>query len=732
MVSVNKKLGKKSFKFALTKWVKFCMMRPLFNNVKEKEKSMSLETFFKPASIAVVGVSADASKLGSVIFNNVIDAGFEGKLIGVNPKLAGTEVFGKPVVGSVRDITEPVDLVVVVVPAKFTMPVIDDCIANGTKNISIITAGFGEVGNHDLEDEIARKCIENGINLLGPNCLGHISTFDKVNASFADGFPDLGNVAFVSQSGAYCSAIMDWAREKGIGFSHFISIGNKAVLGEDGLLNALQHDPNTKAFVFYLESLKNGKEFLRVLKEVSKTKPVVILEPGKSQKAQAASLSHTGSLALNYRVLEIALQGSGAIQAYTTREMFGLLEILQFAHHNEFDGKLAVLTNAGGVGVLTSDLCEDAGLDLARPSDATIEKLKAALPAEAALGNPIDVIGDARADRYEVALKILCESGEYKNILVLLTPQMVTDAKGTAEAIVRIAPQYKNVNIFAAFVGGVKVKEGREILDANKILNYEYPIDIVRLLGMLKAQMKFRGVEDVKVALNEVPADIKNAVAAAKAEGLASLPQSTVNMIMDHYGIDYPKSGNFTDKAEALAFCQRFFPSPVVLKLSAPDALHKTEMKGIYLNIHDEATFNEAWDGLNGSIQKFALKGASVLIQEMIVKASETIVGVNSDKNFGRVMVFGTGGIYTEVMKDTTLRILPANDFDAMIKETKIGTILNGVRGEEPKAVEPLKETLAKVQQLVLEIPEISAIDGNPVLVTKDRAVVVDFKMLLK
>ena len=203
-------------------------------------------------------------------------------------------------------------------------------------------------------------------------------------------------------------------------------------------------------------------------------------------------------------------------------------------------------------------------------------------------------------------------------------------------------------------------------------------------------------------------------------------------MIMDHYGIDYPKSGNFTDKAAALAFCQKIFPAPVVLKLSAPDALHKTEMKGIYLNVHDEATFNEAWDGLNGSIQKFQLKGASVLIQEMIVKATETIVGVNSDKNFGRVMVFGTGGIYTEVMKDTALRILPAADFDAMIKETKVGTILNGVRGEEPKAVGPLKNTLQKVQQVVLEIPEITAIDGNPVLVTKDRAVVVDFKMLLK
>lgn len=691
-----------------------------------------LETFFNPASVAVVGVSSDTKKLGAVIFQNLIDAGFKGKLYGVNPKAAGQELFGKPCVASVRDIAEPVELVVVVVPAKFTMPVIDDCIANGTKNISIITAGFGEVGNHELEDEIARKCIENGINLLGPNCLGHISTFDNLNASFADGFPDRGNVAFVSQSGAYCSAILDWAREKGIGFSHFISIGNKAVLGEDKLLEALQHDPNTTAFVFYLESLKNGKVFLDVIKEVSKTKPVVIMEPGKSQKAQAASLSHTGSLAPNYRVLEIALQRSGAIQAYTTREMFGLLEVLQYANHKEFDGKVAVLTNAGGVGVLTSDLCEDAGLDLATPSQKTIDALKAGLPAESAFGNPIDVIGDARADRYEFALKVLCESGEYKNIIVLLTPQMVTESKETAEAIARIAPQYKNVNIFSVFVGGLKVKEGRKVLDGAHLLNYEYPIDIVRLLGMLKAQMAYKNVQHVDVPTNEVPQAIRAAVADAKVQGLASLPQNVVNMIMDHYGIDYPKSGNFTDKAAALAFCQKIFPAPVVLKLSAPDALHKTEMKGIYLNVHDESTFNEAWDGLNGSIQKFQLKGASVLIQEMIVKATETIVGVNSDKNFGRVMVFGTGGIYTEVMKDTALRILPAADFDAMIKETKVGTILNGVRGEEPKAVGPLKNTLQKVQQVVLEIPEITAIDGNPVLVTKDRAVVVDFKMLLK
>ena len=693
---------------------------------------MALDSFFAPKSIAVVGVSSDPTKLGSVVFNNVIDAGFTGKLYGVNPKLAGQEVYGKPCYASTRDIPEAVDLVVLLVPARFCEAAVDDAIANGAKNISIITAGFGEVGNHDLEKSIAEKCLNAGINLLGPNCLGHISTFDNTNASFADGFPDKGNVAFISQSGAYCSAILDWAREKGIGFSHFISIGNKALMGEDTLLKALADDKNTTAFVFYLESLKNGKEFLKVLKEVSKTKPCVIMEPGKSQKAQAASLSHTGSLAPNYRVLEIALQRSGAIQAYTTRELFGLLEILQFAHHKEFDGSVAVLTNAGGVGVLTSDLCEDAKLDLARPSEKTIEALRAVLTPEASLGNPIDVVGDARADRYESALRVLCESKEYKNILVLLTPQMVTDAPGTAEAIVKLAPLYKDVNIFAVFVGGGKVKAGRQILEANKILNYEYPIDIVRLLGMLKAQMAFRGVQDVQVATQPVPENIRSAVASAKEQGLASLPQATVNMIMDHYGIDYPKSGNFTNKEEAKAFCDKIFPAPVVLKLSAPDALHKTEMKGIYLNVHDEATFNEAFDGLTATIQKFELKNASVLIQEMIVKATETIIGVNSDKNFGRVMVFGTGGIYTEIMKDTTLRILPADDFDAMIKETKVGTILNGVRGEEPKAVKPLADTLKKIQQVVLEIPEITSIDANPALITKDRAVVVDFKMLLK
>ncbi len=691
-----------------------------------------LESFFNPQSVAVVGVSKDTTKLSALVFQNLLDAGFKGELFAVNPRYAGETIYGKPCVAALKDITKPLDLVVVLVPVARTMAVIDDAIENGAKNISVITAGFGEVGNHELEDAIAEKCRTNGINLLGPNCLGHIATYNHLNASFADGFPKPGPVAFISQSGAYCSAIMDWAKEKGIGFSHFISIGNKALLAEDTLLNALKDDPDTKAFVFYLESLKNGPAFLEAVRNVSQTKPVVIMEPGKSQKAQAASLSHTGSLAPNYRVLEIALKNAGAIQAYNTRELFGLLELLQSCRHTEFDGPLAVLTNAGGVGVLTSDLCEEAGIDLKRPSDRMIDVLKQHLPAESAFGNPIDIIGDAKADRYETALDLICQSGEYKNVLVLLTPQSSTDAPGTADAVVRMAQKYPNINIFCVFLGGDVVSKGISILKENKILTYEYPVDIIRLLGLLKEQMKYRNRAAAVYPSSKADSEILTAVHAAKEQGLASLPQEIVTKIMDVYGLDYPKSGNFTDKAAALDFCRQIFPAPVVLKLSAPDALHKTEMKGIYLNICDEVAFNDAWNGLSASIEKFALKGASILIQEMIVKATETIVGVNSDKTFGRVMVFGTGGIYTEVLKDTTLRILPATDFDKMISETKVGTILNGVRGESPKAVEKVIETLKKIQNIVLDIPEITAIDANPVLVTGTRAVVVDFKMMLK
>ena len=690
-----------------------------------------LESFFNPKSVAVIGVSADPKKLGSLIFNNLKNANYKGKLYPVNTRVGGQELYGYMSFKNVREIPEPLDLVIVVVAAKFCSSVVDDCIANGTKNISIIAAGFSEIGNNKLETEIGEKCLKNNINLLGPNCLGHISTFTDLNASFADGYPEKGNVAFISQSGAYCCAMLDWAKKKKIGFSHFISIGNKTIFGEDQILSDLKDDVNTKFFTFYLENLKNGKNFLKIVNEVSKKKPCIILEPGKSQKAKMASLSHTGSLAPNYKILQIALKNAGAIQAKDTRELFGLIETLVHSHHHNFEGSIAIVTNAGGAGVLSSDLCEDNGLLLEKPSENTIEKLKKVLPDMSSFNNPIDVVGDAKADRYENALRIICESGEYKNILVILTPQLGTDSKGTAESIVKLYSEFPNINIYTSFIGGNRVQVGIDILVENNIINFDFPADCIRLLGLLHKQTK-KSDTIMEIEKGEISEEIKTKINKLKEEGAPSLPQDIVNIIMDTYQIDHPKHGNFTDKDKALEFCKTLFPHSIVMKLSSPDAIHKTEMKGIFLDVKDEVQFNHSWDNLMDSIRNYKLTNASILIQEMIFKSNEAIIGVNTDNTFGKIMIFGMGGIYTEVMQDFSLRILPTNEFEEMINETKIGKILKGVRGEEPKALKEVIGTLHKVQKIALDFPEIASIDINPILITKERAIVADFKILLK
>ena len=693
-----------------------------------------LESFFNPKSIAVVGVSEDPKKLGSLIFHNVKNANFKGNLYPINSRIGGKILYGYQSYKSVKEIKEPLDLAVFVIAAKFCSATVDDCIINGTKNISIIAAGFSEVGNTKLEKEIAEKCAKNNINLLGPNCLGHISTFTGLNASFTDGYPKKGNVAFISQSGAYCCAMLDWAEKKNIGFSHFISIGNKAMLAEDKLLSCLKDDKNTKIFAFYLESLKNGKDFLKTLSEVSSKKPCLIMEPGRSNKAQMASLSHTGSLTPNYKILQIAFKNAGAIQARNTRELFSLIETLEYSHHYQFEGSLCIMTNGGGAGVVSTDLCEENKILLEKPSDKIIELLKKELPPICSLANPIDILGDAKADRYEKTLKIILESGEYKNIFIILTPQLGTQAKETAEVIVKLYKEYPNINIFTTFIGGNKVQPGIDVLKANNVINFDYPVDGINLLGLLFNRGKQGDNKmEIEIENKSINVDIKNKIIKAKEEGLPSLPQDIVNEIMDFYHIPYPKSANFTDKNLALDFCKKIFPSPVVMKISSPDAIHKTEMKGIFVGINDKKQFESAFESLMNIITNKKLKNASVLIQEMVNRsAKEAIIGMNTDSNFGKIIIFGTGGIYTEVYDDISLRILPNHNFKEMINETKLGKILNGVRGAKPKNIQGVVDILEAIQKITFDFPEICSIDINPLMIMEDKAYVVDFKILLK
>ena len=695
-----------------------------------------LETFFNPKSIAVVGVSEDHTKLGSLIFHNILSAKFKGNLYPVNSRIGGKMLYGYQSYKSIKEIKESLDLAILVISSKFCSSTVDDCIANGTKNISIIASGFSEIGNNKLENEIAEKCLKNNINLLGPNCLGHISTFTNLNASFTDGYPNKGNVAFISQSGAYCCAMLDWSLKKKIGFSHFLSIGNKSLLSEDKLLSYLKDDPNTKIFAFYLESIKNGKVFLKILSQISSKKPCIVLEPGKSNKAQMASLSHTGGLAPNYKILELAYKNAGVIQAHNTRELFGLIEILVSSHHNNFNGSLAIITNGGGAGVISSDLCVENNISLEKPSLNIINKLKNDLPPMCTLNNPIDILGDAKADRYEKTLKIICESGEYKNIFIICTPQLGTDEKGTGEVISKLYNEYPNINFYTSFIGGNKVQIGKDILKKNNVINFDYPVDCINLLGLLfnrKNNIDKNDNIDKEIEYKPINENIGKNIKKAKEEGLLSLPQKTVNEIMDYYNINHPKSENFIDKLKALDFCKTIFPNPVVLKLSSPNAIHKTEMKGIFVGIQDEKQFESAFDSLHKIITNNQLKDGNILIQEMVNRnANEAIIGMNTDPNFGKIMIFGTGGIYTEIYDDISLAILPNNNFKEIINETKLGKILNGVRGEKPKNIQSVIDILKSIQKITFDFPEICSIDINPLMITEDKAYVVDFKVLLK
>ena len=696
-----------------------------------------LDSFFNPKSIGVIGVSTESHKLGAIIFNAIISYGFKGDLYAINPKAGGQILYSKKCYKSLNEIFTPLDLVIIVVPSKACLKSVEDCIKNKCKNISIIAAGFGETGNKELEEKIGKMCLDNNINLLGPNSLGHISTFNNLNASFVDGIPKKGNICFISQSGAYCSSMLDWANKKNIGFSYFISIGNKVLLNEYILLKYLMKDENTKIFCFYLESISVGTKFFELIKQISYQKPCIFLIPGKSKKAQEASKSHTGSMAPNYTILENIIKYSGGIQAKNTREFFGYLEILSLSNYPHYGGRIAVITNGGGVGVLSSDLCDENGLEQIEPPKEIQTELKSFLPISASLKNPIDILGDARGDLYKKTLEVFLKYDFYSQILVLLTPQKSTEPKKTAESIIELVEKYKNkkINVFTSFIGGVFLEESINLLQKNNIMNFEYPCDCLKLLGNLKKQEIFREKSDFTFnpKKTEIPQNIRNLISQSINKGDTSLPQNVVNMILKLYNIYSLINELFTDKNLALNYIKQYFgEKSFVLKLSAPEAIHKTDINGIYMNIHDEKTFSEGWDNLIKVINENEIKDWKIMIQEMVKNSVEVIVGVHTDNNFGKIMIFGSGGIYTEIFKDTTIRILPYENLSEMIGETKIGKILYGVRGEKPKFIEGLVKCMENLQRIALDIPEIQSIDANPILVTEDRAEIVDLKILLK
>lgn len=694
------------------------------------------EMFTEPQGVAVIGASTSPDKLGYQVLQNVIQYGYEGAVYPINP--TAPEILGLKAYASVLDCPDPIDLAVVLVPNKAVPAVMEQCGQRGLKGAVVITAGFREVGPHGkaLEQQVIDILHKYGMRMIGPNVLGIIDTVCKLNASFAAGMPRRGKIAFMSQSGALCTSILDMAQGQGIGFSRFYSIGNKADINELDLVTAWAEDPETRAIMGYLEGISNGPEFIRVASQVTRHKPIIAIKSGTTSAGSAAVSSHTGTLAGSEAAYDAAFKQSGIIRAGSVQDLFDYAQA--FARQPLLESPaIAVITNAGGPGIMASDAIEHAGLRLASLTQETKQALQAKLPAAASVANPVDVLGDALADRYAMAIEIVLADPNVGALMVVLTPQTMTQIPETAEALGRLSKQYGKP-CFGAFMGDAAIKKGVEVLREYQVPNYQVP---ERAVAAIAAMWHYRGwLNTPPLQVEEYQVDrvkVKEVFARVRAEGRVTIGDAEARDILEAYGIPLPKSGLATTADEAVALAESI-GYPVVMKIASPDILHKSDIGGIKLNITSASEVRDAFDLLVYRGQRFMPDAIiwGCQVQQMVKGGREVIIGVNRDPQFGPLIMFGLGGIYVEALKDVTFRVAPIDRRNAteMLGEIRSYKLLRGVRGEKPSDQAAIVDTLLRISQLVSDFPEVVELDINPLMVFEQgRGVLgIDMRLALK
>lgn len=693
-----------------------------------------LEAFFSPNGVAVIGASTDPSKLGYAILQNVLDSGYGGNVFAVNPK--ADEILGVPTYASVTDIPEQVDLVVVVVPARFVESVIQESGEKGVKGAIIITAGFREIGieGKRSEERIVERAAEYGITLLGPNCLGLIDTIIPLNASFAASFPDEGEIAFMSQSGALCTAILDWAIPNGIGFSRFVSLGNKADLSELDFIKAWREDPKTNVILAYLEGVVDGGEFLKEARKTTREKPIIALKSGTTDAGQKAVSSHTGTLAGSERAYDAAFTQAGVLRADSVQDIFDFA--VAFAYQGRIAGpNVAVVTNAGGPGIMATDAIERGGLNLARLANDTIEGLREALPPAASPLNPIDVLGDARADRYKIAIDMALADPNVDAVMVILTPQVMTEVEETARAVSDAAKDTEKP-IVGCFMGQEKVEAGARIMGKHRVPNYPFPERAVAALKALDRYREWLASPEPEYREFDVDRDVvANLFDRVRAAGRLQLADAEASQVMKAYGMRLPQSVVATSPDDAVEKAGDI-GYPVAMKIASPDILHKSDIGGVVVGVETADDVRQNFQTIVNRARRFMADAdiQGVQIQEMVEKGREVIIGVSRDPQFGHLVLFGLGGIYVEVLKDVTFRIapVPVHEAKAMPGEIRTYSLLRGVRGEQPADISAIVNAILRVSQLVTDFPEIVEMDINPLVVHADGAVAIDARMVLE
>ena len=681
---------------------------------------MSLDSFFHPKSVAVVGASRDKGKVGYEILHALIGGGFEGQIYPVNPK--ADQIANLTCCPDLAAIGKTPGLVVIVVPAKFVASVLEQCGAVGAKSVIIITAGFKEVGSEgaELERELVGIARRHGIRIIGPNCLGVMVPGAKLNASFGGELPRPGGIGYISQSGALLAAILDMARANDIGFSSLVSIGNKADVSELDVIRALGEDGQTRVIAGYLESVSDGNAFVRQAERISQHKPILLMKSGGTSAGAQAASSHTGSLAGGETVYESAFDRAGVIRCDSIETQFNYAQA--FAYQPLPDGQsVAVITNAGGPGIMAADAVEREGLTFAALSDQTKAQLAEKLPPAANINNPVDVLGDALADRYAAALDVVLADPNVHIALVLLTPQAMTECTSTAQVVVEVAQRHAKKTVLASFLGAAQVAEAAQVLRRGHIPQYDSPEAAVRTIRAMTDYARWRNRPKRVVKLFPVNRHrVERIVERNLRRNLREVGEMESKEILEAYGFVTPK-GSIATTAEQAANIASQLGFPVVLKIWSPDIVHKSDVGGVKVGLSSAQDVMDAFDLMMYRIPKKTPEAQilGVLVQEMCRSGREVILGMNRDRRFGPLMMFGMGGIFVEVLKDVAFHLAPltAEEARLMLLSTRTYEMLRGVRGEEGVDIDAIAEALQRLSQLVTEFPEIQEMDINPFMV---------------
>ena len=694
-----------------------------------------LEPFYCPASVAVIGASRDESKLGHAVLKNLIQCGYDGELYPINPNAEA--ILGHQAYPSVLAVTEKIDLAVIVVPDRFVPQVLEECGQKGVKGVIVITAGFREIGGEGIKKEKALVDIVEryDMRMLGPNCLGIIDTICPLNASFARGMPRRGDIAMMSQSGALLLAILDWALGEEVGFSRFVSLGNKADIDETDLLQLWDEDPYSKVIVAYLEGISDGPRFMEIAQQVTGETPIIAIKAGTSDAGARAVSSHTGTLAGSERAYDAAFKQAGITRADSIEELFDYAHA--FAEVPPIKGdKIAIVSNAGGAAIMATDALDRAQLQLASFQGKTIRSLKTHLPPGSNALNPVDVRGDADAERYKFALDAVLQDKNVDGVIAILTPQAVTRVDETAHAIADVVQEHDKP-VLGCFMGQNTAQIGIEILRDHMIPNYPYPERVVDAMRAMVERWRWLGHPPRKMERFEVQRDeVEQVLSQVRADGRLTVGDAEAREIMKAYGITIPQAQLASNPDEAVEIAQRI-GYPVVMKIVSPDILHKTDIGGVKLNLMGDTAVRDTFDLLMYRASRYMPEAEiwGALVQEMVPQGKEVIIGINRDPQFGPLLLFGLGGIYVEALKDVSFRIAPIARWEAeeMITEIRAYPLLRGFRGEKPSDLKAIAECILRVSQLAVDFPEIVELDINPLMVNEEGkgAVAIDMRLVL-